>query len=43
MRWSQPFQDFLRRCLEKDISKRSSARALLNHPWIKKMDPDKAM
>ena len=28
-------QDFLLQCWQKDASKRPSAEALLNHPWIK--------
>lgn len=34
--FSKDFKDFVHRCLQKEPSKRPSARELLRHPWVKK-------
>lgn len=37
-KWSQEFQDFLKRCVAKDPKERASAAELLEHPFIRNCD-----
>jgi serine/threonine protein kinase len=39
----QIFQDFLKRCFEKDHEKRARANTMLFHPWLKKVDDARAL
>ena len=34
--WSKEFQDFTKRCLDKDPAKRGSATEMLAHPFLQK-------
>eukprot|EP00730_Choanoeca_flexa_P013469 TRINITY_DN5355_c0_g1_i2.p1 TRINITY_DN5355_c0_g1~~TRINITY_DN5355_c0_g1_i2.p1 ORF type:complete len:208 (+),score=47.67 TRINITY_DN5355_c0_g1_i2:111-734(+) len=42
-KWSKPFKDFLKRCFEKDHEKRAHAKSMLFHPWLKKVNNDRAL
>ena len=33
-KWSANFQDFIDRCLEKDVERRWSTEMLINHPFL---------
>jgi len=34
-KWSQPFQDFVAKCLNKEVEQRQSATEMLKHPFLK--------
>jgi len=34
-KWSQPFQDFVAKCLNKEVDQRQSASEMLKHPFLK--------
>jgi len=34
-KWSQPFQDFVAKCLNKEVEQRQSAAEMLKHPFLK--------